>query len=494
MESVWFALHPNRPHTPHSLRPDTEADVLVVGAGLTGLATAVLLARAGQRVVVLEEYAIGAVTTGHTTAKVSLLQGSVLQNVRKHHSAAVLQAYVEANREGQAWLARFLDTRGVGYQRRPAWTYAGTQEGLRVLREELDACHAAGLDVTEAPPSELPFPVAGAITLADQIQVDPLLVLDALYAELVEHGGVVVEGVRATDVEPGPPAVVTTSQGQVRAARVVLATGTPFLDRGGYFAKLVPQRSYATTYRVPGEIPQGMYLSIDEPTRSLRTVETPEGQLLMVGGNGHVTGRSDSPSAQLADLDAWTRRHFPGAQRAHAWSAQDYQPADHVPYVGPLPRGGGSIYVATGFNKWGMANAVAAGLNLSGQMLDGHMEWARTLTDRPGMRGVTQTIKAGAEVAGHLVKDWVDAELSGQPDQPPAEGQGIVVRGDGGKPEAISTVDGRTCRVSGVCTHLGGVLRWNDAERSWDCPLHGSRFSAGGRRLEGPAVEDLEAR
>jgi len=280
------------------------------------------------------------------------------------------------------------------------------------------------------------------------------------------------------------------------ADRRVLATGTPILDRGAYFAKLTPVRSYATTYRVPGapgSLPQGMYLGVDDPTRSLRTVPVGGEELLMVGGNGHVTGRLDSPRAAVDDLQQWTQHHFPGAEPLHAWSAQDYRSVNRTPFVGHLPRGGGRIYVATGYNKWGMANAVAAALNLTAQILGGHMSWAERLGHRVTKpAGVVSAVVPNAQVAFEAAKDWVQAEVRTLPEDPPAEGEGVVGRGARGVPEAVSTVGGVTCRVSGVCTHLGGVLRWNDAERSWDCPLHGSRFAADGTLLEGPAVDDLQ--
>lgn len=149
--------------------------------------------------------------------------------------------------------------------------------------------------------------------------------------------------------------------------------------------------------------------------------------------------------------------------------------------------------MATGFNKWGMTNAIAAALTLSSQLLDGSMEWAEILQRRtPTVAGVLDTVGPNLQVAGELAKDWAQAEVSALPDGEPAEGDGVIGRGAGGLPEAVSTVDGTTCRVRAICTHLGGIVRWNDAEKSWDCPLHGSRFAAGGTRLEGPAVADLE--
>lgn len=494
MHSIWHELHPSLADPVAPSVEGMRADTVVVGAGLSGLMTGVLLARSGHTdVVVVEERRVGALTTGHTTAKLSLLQGSRYSTILQRHSREMLSAYLEANREGQAWLTRFLDERGLTYEVRDAWTYAATENGMKQLVEEYEACRQVGLEVEWAEPQELSFEVAGAIRLTDQVQLDPLLVLDALRQEFLQHGGKLIEGVRVLDATDRRPMGITTDHGRCTADRLILATGMPFLDRGGHFATLVPQRSYVTTHAVPGDIPRGMYLSIDDPTRSLRTVPTPDGEVLMVGGNGHVTGRLDSEAEAVADLVAWTGRHFPGAQLTHSWSAQDYEPHDALPFARALATSD-AIYAVTGFNKWGLANAVAAGLNLSQQILGGQMWWADVLNSPPVRPGGVASIAGNvASVAGNLVKDWAAAELQSLPDQAPAEGEGRVGR-DNGAPVATSTVDGKTCRVSAVCTHLGGVLKWNDAERSWDCPLHGSRFAADGSRLEGPAVQDLETR
>lgn len=500
--SLWLDTHPVTAATAGQLPDGAEYDTVIAGAGLTGLTAAVLLARAGQRVAVLEARSVGAVTTGNTTAKLSLLQGTVLSQIRSHQTDKVLSSYVEGNRVGQSWLSGYLDERGVLYQRRTAFTYATTEEGAASLREEQEAAQAAELPVAWTEDTELPFPVTGAITLEGQIQFHPMEVLGALATELVERGGKLYEGVRVTGASYRSPLTVETTAGSVQADKLVLATGIPILDRGGYFAKLSPQRSYAQTYRVPGvsgtggagagvSIPQGMYLSADSPTRSLRTVTVDGEELLLVGGNGHIVGRADSTQEAVDDLDLWTQQHFPGAERTHAWSAQDYRSANMIPFVGALPRGGGNIYLATGYHKWGMTNAVSAALRISAQILGESLEWAKPMERRLTTPSDLVTgLKDNLTVGAHLATGWASAEVKSLPEEPPAEGQGVVGR-RGGKPVAVSTVDGTTCALSAVCPHLGGVLRWNEVEESWDCPLHGSRFAADGSLLEGPAVTGL---
>ncbi|HWJ52087.1 MAG TPA: FAD-dependent oxidoreductase [Propionibacteriaceae bacterium] len=475
--------------------PGAAYDDVVVGAGLTGLTTAALLSRAGRRVAVLEARQVGAVTSGNTTAKLSLLQGTTLSSLVRYHSERVAAAYVEGNREAFAWVLRYCDDHQVPVQRRDAYTYAGTRSGVTAVRQEFEVADRLGLEVMRVDADELPYPSYGAVRLAEQAQFDPLDLLTALAAELRSRDGVVVEGVRVVDIALESRVKVRTDAGTVTAENVILATGVPFLDRGLYFVKVTPKRSYALAFRVPGDVPRGMYLSADSPTRSLRTAQHGGQELLLVGGNGHTVGRHSQPPSELvADLVAWTERYFPGAERTHVWSAQDYQSHNHTPFVGKLPRGRGRVFLATGYNKWGMTNAVAAALRISSEVLGGNMPWARILSTRVSKpASAVNAVQANVAVVVAAVQGWAGAELrplSG-PALTPSEGEGVVGRLRGA-PVGISTVYGKTCAISAICTHMGGVLRFNDLEKSWDCPLHGSRFAADGSVLEGPATRKLK--
>ena len=492
MRSLWLERADPIPTDP--LQPGSDFDDVVVGAGLTGLVTAVLLARSGRSVAVLEARQIGAVTTGHTTGKVSLLQGTMVSRIVRSHTEQVAGAYLDGNREGLEWLVRYAQEHRFEVQRRDAYTYASAEAGAKAVRTEFDACRRLGLEVSRVSATELPFPTYGAVRLRDQAQLDPMDVLAALAAELRGRGGRIVERARVSDLDLSARASLNTTAGAVSAENVILATGIPFLDRGLYFAKVTPQRSYAIAFDVDGPIPRGMYISADAPTRSLRTASHGGSELLLVGGNSHPVGRQSQPPSELvADLRAWTERWFPGAQVRSVWSAQDYESHNDVPFVGRLPRGGGHVWVATGYSKWGMANAVAAGLRITAEILGGHQPWATILSTRVSKPvAAVKAVGANVAVGTAAVRGWVGAELhplSGS-ERHPAEGDGLVgnLRGT---PVAISTVGGTTCAVSAVCTHLGGVLRFNDLEKSWDCPLHGSRFAADGSVLEGPATQPL---
>jgi len=474
--------------------PEGVLDDLVVGAGLTGLTTALLLARAGRHVGLVEARHVGAATTGNTTAKLSLLQGTKLSTILSRQSQHVAQAYVDANLEGQQWLLRFCEDHDVAVQRRDAITYAATAEEISSVRREHDAARSVGLDVQWKDTLDAPFPNHGATVLGEQAQFDPMDVLIALAAQIRTHGGTIHQGVRVVGVSKLGRLRAGLSDGStVRADNVVLATGTPILDRGLYFAKLEPLRSYALAFEAT-DVPEGMYLSAGSSVRSVRDAPRADGSpRLLVGGSGHPVGRTDSEAAHVDELRQWTAEYFPGAIETHVWSAQDYQSHDGIPYVGKLPRGRGRIYLASGFDKWGMANAVAAARSISAEILGDAPSWACVLNSRitrPAGVGKILSINAGVGVAG--VRSLVAAE-SHPVAEVPAEGSGDVGR-SGLRPTGAATVDGQTCGVAALCTHLGGVLRWNDAELSWDCPLHGSRFGPDGSVLEGPATKPLKRR
>lgn len=460
LTSVWEDRHPQ----PADSVPATvtgEWDAVVVGAGITGLTVATLLSRAGLAVAVIEARHVGAGTTGRSTAKVSVLQGTQYSRIARRHGHAALRGYATANAEALAWVARFCTDHAVPHQRRPAYTYATSGSGTRALRSELDSLRTAGIeDVTWEDEVALPFPTTGAIRLADQLQLDPLDLLAALRTEAVEHGTRIVEGARVQRVHGHGPYTVATDSGEATTPLVVVATNLPFLDRGGFFARAEPARSYGLAYRTPTQAVDGMYLSADSPTRSLRDAPAADGDgsVLLVGGDGHKTGTSTSELRHLAALRDWTRTHFPDGVETHAWSAQDYVPHHALPYAGPILPGTDQLLFAGGYSKWGMTNGVAAALALAGRILGGHQEWAATFEpwSTRELTGVPDSIRINAAVALEMTTGWV---------------RRIATRDD-----------------APVCTHLGGVLRRNDAEDTWDCPLHGSRFALDGTVLEGPAT------
>jgi len=492
MTSLW--LDRSRLDYSSEFVPSTKVNVVVVGAGLTGIVTALLFARAGRRVALLEARTTGAVTTGNTTGKISLLQGTRLSSIAKKHSPTAVRAYVEANQEGQQWLLDYCADNSVAVQRETAFSYANGSEGTVALRDEFDAARIAGLDVHWSDTVELPFPVAGAVRLDDQAQFDSVNLLDALVGEFVRIGGKLYEHTRVRAVRGNRHRrSIQTDGGDVEAEIVVIATGTPVLDRGGFFARLEPQRSYAAAFAVPGDIPRGMYLSVDEPSRSIRYVPVDQGELLLIGGNGHPVGRATSPAENVEDLITWTGSAFPGAELTHWWSAQDYRPVNELPYVGQLVPGDRSILIATGYAKWGLTNAVAAALALTAEVAGTPKNWSSIYTtwDWNQISGLPKAALVNGEVAVEMISGWIRPAISRFRNLgDTAEGEGRVVW-DSITPSAHCTVNGVTHQVSAVCPHLGGILRWNDAEHSWDCPLHGSRFAADGTLLEGPATSDL---
>ncbi len=488
MASLWAM--PAGDETPDPFPADARCDVLVVGAGVTGLTAASVAAQHHARVMVIDAIRPGALTSGHSTGKVTLLQGVRLSTIRERSSAEVTAAYVEANRVGAEYI-RELSASHPDYETAPAYSYATDDDGVDALEAERILANELDIPVVTATTPELPFEVRAAVRLDEQFMIDPLMLVDRLLSRARQRGVHVVSNCLAQAVRSdGDGYEVETSLGSIRAGTVIAATGTPFLNRGMHFARLKASRSFVAALRSDTVPLRGMYLSVGDDTKSLRPARVDGTDYLIVAGGNHTVGREDSTAARVAALHDWARTQFPGLRLTHSWAAQDYESLDSAPEIGPIRHGEAGILVATGFAKWGLAAGVAAGIALAESVRDERPGWLRVMDEhRSLLDDAGRLIGRNAEVAAELASGAAHALVEGAPGDL-AEGEGAVGL-EHGRPTGTCRIGGELHRVSALCPHLGGVLRWNDAERSWDCPLHGSRFRYDGARIEGPARADL---
>jgi len=493
--SLWRATTPETDHPP--LSGAVRVDVAVVGGGITGLTAALLLKAAGARVAVIEARRIAVGTTGNTTAKVTPLHGLIYDHLVGTFGERRARLYADANRAGVERVASLARQHEIGCDLRPADAYTYTESPRRIpeLEAEVAAATALGLPATLEREVPLPWGVEGAVRLPGGLLFHSRRYCLGLAAAIAGDGSNLFEHSRVTELEYGGPCVVRTAGGRVEADHAIVATLLPFPLEGGFFAKTHPSRSYAMAVRADGPAPDGMFLSADPPSRSVRPHPSDDGALLVIEGEEHKTGQEDDTEGCYRALERWGRERLGARSVEHRWSAQDFMSADRVPYVGRASARAERLLVATGFGKWGMSNGTAAAMMLSDLVLGRENPWLELFDAGRLKLGATtaQLVKENANVARRFLADRL-ATLAPPPSDSLGPGEGGIVEHDGERVAAYRDEDGRLTACSPVCTHLGCLVAWNPAERSWDCPCHGSRFDALGRVLEGPAVKDLERR
>ena len=493
--SVWIETGPAQPAFPE-LDAEVRADVAVIGGGIVGITTGLLLSEAGVSVVLLESDRLVHGVTGHTTAKVTSQHGLIYDRLRSDFGLDAARAYGEANETALAWIADRVERDGIecDFRRRAAYAYATSSSERSQVESEADAAAAAGLPARMADTVPLPFAVEGAVRFDGQAEFHVRRYLLALVDALTAAGCRIFEHTRAVEVDSHrQPAVVKTAGGRVVADQVVVATHYPFLDRSLAFARVHPERSYAIVCRIAGPPPECMFISAGSPTRSVRAVPVAGEELLLVGGEGHRTGTGGDTNERYRRLEAFAREHWNVRSVDYRWSAQDNTTVDHVPYVGRLNPREQRVLMATGFAKWGMTGGTAAALLLADLLIGRDNAWASLLDpNRLTLRAsaprlVTENLQAGLRFVGdRLTKPGRRAAEDLLP------GEGDIARLHGERVAAYRDEDGTLHAVSPTCTHLGCQVNFNAAERTWDCPCHGSRFAPDGAVLQGPAVHRLE--
>jgi glycine/D-amino acid oxidase-like deaminating enzyme/nitrite reductase/ring-hydroxylating ferredoxin subunit len=487
--SVWRATaQPTRWST---LAGDISADVTVVGAGITGVTTALRLAQAGQSVVLIEAHEVGGGDTGGSTGNLYQTVSGGLDALKKKWGTDVLRSVVDSRAEAIAHIEQQALQAGVdcAFRRCPMFIYAGSEDGQAEVQAEWDAASDAGLpaSLVDELPDGPPRRHGKVLMLERQAQFHPLAYVQALAAQAATAGCRVFEQSAAIEVDAGKH-TVRTAAGTVRSRAIVLATHSP----SGFHlmqAGMVPHREYGLAAPLQGGFPDGIFWARGAERLSVRVLDTPSGSFLLCVGQDHKTGQHDAPAA-LATLESAARRRLPMADIAFRWSAQNFQSPDGLPYIGQDASG---AYVATGFATDGLVYGTLAGLVIADQILGRDNRWSDLYkaTRFTPLKSARVFGEETASVVKVVVQDYLTHR---QHEQLATLGSGdaAIVALEGERVAAYRDPSGQLYAVSPVCTHLKCQVHWNPVETSWDCPCHGSRFAPDGRVLEGPAIEPLQ--
>ena len=477
------------------LHEDISTDVCVVGAGIAGLSTAARLTEEGLSVVVLDREGIGAGETGRTTAHLTAAIDARFLRLERFHGP---RRGAAGGGEPRGRHRDHRRARRTGAARLPL--RMGGRLSLRSRRRRSRAAArgggggpAGGPEAEELAAPPLPFAAGRCLRFPDQGQVHALRYLGALAAEVRGGRGRIFRA-EATEFEDGEPALVRTRSGYcVRSRSLVVATDSPVNDRFVIHTKQASSRTYVIAFAAPEGFPRGLFWDTAEPYHYLRRARVGDGrgqEVLIVGGEDHRTGEDDDPDRRYDVLESWSRERIDGLGRVtHRWSGQVQEPVDGLAFIGRNP-GDRHVYVATGFSGNGLTHGTLAGVLLGDLILGRPNEWARVYEPgRISLRATPGFLRENVKTAGHYAELVSGGDVDDE--EAIAPGEGAVVRRGLRKVAVHRDASGALHERSAYCTHLGCVVAWNGAERTWDCPCHGSRFDVDGAVVHGPAIAPL---
>ncbi len=496
-----------RPVSP-ALTENAHADVVVVGAGIAGLTTAYLLAKQGRSVIVLDDGPIGGGQTERTTAHLSNAIDDRYYEIERMHGSEGARLAAESHTAAIEYIEAIVTEEQIrcDFERLDGYLFLAPGDSEDLLERELAAAHRAGLKTVERL-SRVPlafFDFGPCLRFPRQGQFHPLKYLVGLARAIKRDGGKIYTGTHAKRIDGGDPARVETAAGaHVTAGAVVVATNTPVNDVVAIHTKQAPYISYAIAALVPrGAVAKGLYWDTLDPYHYVRLQHRParpgnkagiagEYDALIVGGEDHKTGQADDQDERYQHLESWARKRFPMIQRIeHRWSGQVMETVDGLAFIGRNPLDQPNVFIATGDSGMGMTHGMIAGILLSDLILGRENSW-QTLYDpsRKPLRALGEFTSENLNVARQYA-DWVTGGDVGSVDKVPP-GSGAVLRRGLSKTAVYRDPEGNVHACSAVCPHLGCIVDWNDAEKTWDCPCHGSRFDSSGKVINGPANGDL---
>jgi glycine/D-amino acid oxidase-like deaminating enzyme/nitrite reductase/ring-hydroxylating ferredoxin subunit len=482
------------------LAGDVTADICIVGAGIAGLSTAYLLATEGREVVVIDDGETAGGETCRTTAHLVNALDDRFYELEHLHGAEAVRLAADSHSAAIDQIERIVGEESIAcdFARLDGYLFVPPGDDVSQLDEELAAAHRAGL-VEVARVGRVPaitFDTGPALRFPRQAQFHVLKYLRGVADAAKRLGVRIYNHTHAYDFEGGDTARVGTNRGIIHARALVVATNTPVNDRVTLHTKQAAYRTFVVGARVPrGSVPQVLLWDTPDPYHYVRMQPSADNSgaydILIVGGEDHKTGQADDADQRFARLEAWTRERFPQVDAfVYRWSGQVMEPVDGLAFIGRNPSDHPNVFIATGDSGNGMTHGTIAGMLIRDLIMDRDNPWARLYDPaRITPKAVTDFVKENVNVA----VQYKDLVTTGEVDDVSriAPGHGAIIRRGVTKVAVARLEDGSLHERSAVCTHLGCIVQWNSAERSWDCPCHGSRFGVDGHVMNGPAIGPL---
>ncbi len=480
-----------------AIEGDQNVDVVIVGGGITGITTAYLLVKEGLKVALLEADKLLNGTTGHTTAKITAQHDLIYDEFISHFGKSAARLYYEAAIGALEIIKGLVDEHEISchYEAQDAYLYATSEQSLTKLKKELAAYEK--LNIKGELVADIPFDikVQGALKMSGQAQFHPLQYLARLVQAIADGGSFIYEHTTAVNIKDAgdKKAVLTLNGSRVTGNYVIACSHFPFYEGTGlYSARLHADRSYVLACMTKMKYPGGMYLSVDQPVRSIRSAMLNGEQVVLIGGESHKAGQGQDTRLHYEALSLFGRDALEVEKVLYRWSTQDLITLDKLPYVGPITASESQVLIATGYRKWGMTNGTAAANLLKDIVLERRNPYRELYA--PSRFNADPSLKTflmeNANVVKHLIKGKL--EMPDQELEDLSNDQGAVVTIGGERKGAYRDKEGCLHIVDTTCTHVGCEVNWNAGDRTWDCPCHGSRFSYTGEVLEGPAEKPLQ--